>query len=257
MSLKYRISKEEFDKLPEAMQAEYKANGTGQYQLDVDGAEDATGIKKNRDELMKEKKALQEQLEAMKDLGDPEKIKEALAKIREIEEKKLIDAGEIDKLLEARTENMRKDFESKLGTSHKALDEANAQAAKLKERLNREVIDARVLEAANQAGMPRPEAMADILSRGRGVWQVDEEGNPVPMNADGTVILGPDAKNPLTIKEWAAQLSQSAGHLFMPSTGGGSKGSKTGKSGYSSEELDAMSPSQMMAAGRAAQDSTS
>jgi hypothetical protein len=55
----------------------------------------------------------------------------------------------------------------------------------------------------------------------------------------------------MTMKEWAMSLSPTAAHLFMPSQGGGTKGSKNGKPGASPEEIDKMSPGQLMAMGRA------
>lgn len=58
MALKFKIKKEEFDALSDALKAEYKLDeATGEYTLDAEGVPDVTGLRKKVDELLDERKA--------------------------------------------------------------------------------------------------------------------------------------------------------------------------------------------------------
>ena len=62
--------------------------------------EETTGLKKSRDEILAEKKKLQEQYKMYEGI-DPEKAREALKKLADMDKKKMMDSGEYEKLLAA------------------------------------------------------------------------------------------------------------------------------------------------------------
>lgn len=242
---------ENLDGLAAEVAALYKKGEDGKYHLDLEGGDDVSGLKKNNAELLNEKKKLQdekkkleEQMALYKDLGDPEKAKEALAKIRKIEEEKLIAEGDIDKIVTKRTEAMRQDFAAQSKALSDANDKLTAENGKLKTHLNQVVIERGVLDACGRVGQLRKEAVVDIISRGNQTWSLDEEGHPVPKNPDGTTIYGKDGKAPMTMDEWASLQIEAAPHLWMPSKGGGGLGSGNGPDGtkMTSEELSKLSP---------------
>jgi hypothetical protein len=67
--------------------------------------------------------------------------------------------------------------------------------------------------------------MQDILSRGRGVWSLDDNGTPVPMNGK-EVIYSKDGKEQISMTEWAQSLLMDAPYLFEANSGGGANGNK-------------------------------
>jgi hypothetical protein len=65
----------------------------------------------------------------------------------------------------------------------------------------------------------------DVLARARGMWTLDQDGNPIALH--GKNGGAPD------FKAWAAGLYKSASHLFENNAGGGAplKGGETGPAG--------------------------
>jgi hypothetical protein len=84
--------------VPEAVRSEYEAKD-GKFVLKVEGAEDVTGLKKNRDEILSEKQKVAAELEKYKGLGlAPEKIKELADAALKAEEEKHKAEGNWDTL---------------------------------------------------------------------------------------------------------------------------------------------------------------
>lgn len=91
MALKTKISKADFEKLPDALKTEYIADGEG-YKLDAD-YEDVTGLKTNRDDLLKQLADAKKAMKAFEGL-DPEAAKAAIEAATLAEDEKLKAAGE-------------------------------------------------------------------------------------------------------------------------------------------------------------------
>lgn len=232
------------DGLNEVVAAEYSKGEDGKFHLSVNGDEDVTGLKANNKTLIEEKRNLQKQMEIYKDLGDPTKAKEALAKLRKMEEDKLIAEGDVEKIIAHRTENMRQDHTNQVKALAEMQDKITAENGKLKAHLNRVVIERGILDAANVVGQPKKEALIDIIARGNQTWHLDDDGNPIPKNPDGSIIYGKDGKAPMTMEEWAAKQMETAPHLWLESKGGGARGSLSTADGrkLSPEELASLSP---------------
>lgn len=93
---------EKLDAVPEAQRGLYKElEDKSGFVLDVDGGEDvfAAGLKRNRDQVLTEKKKLEGELGAFKGLGlAPEKIKELVDAHTKAEEEKQRAAGNFEEL---------------------------------------------------------------------------------------------------------------------------------------------------------------
>ena len=89
----------------------------GKYHLKLDGdvvpKSKLAEFRDNNISLNDEMKTLKEQLANFSDI-DPAKAKEAMQKLQDMQDKKLIDSGQIDELLKARTERMQADFDGKI-----------------------------------------------------------------------------------------------------------------------------------------------
>lgn len=238
MALKALIKKDEFEKLSEVLQKEYtNVDGTEEYTLTVDDAD----YKKKLGEFRSNNINMKQELEKLEKLSkkydgvDPDKYAEMQAKIQELEDKKMIDAGKIDELVEQRTERMRADFEG----SRKALEakakEASDTSAALNERLSTVLIDKEVQSAVSSVGSVRKGAMEDILARARRTW-VLQDGHPVPMEGE-TVKYGKDGKSPMSMQEWAEGLVDEAPYLFEGNSGSGSRGNDKGGDGKGDKSI--------------------
>jgi hypothetical protein len=227
------------DTVPEAQRGLYTEKD-GKFILDLEGIEDHPGAKSLKNALEMERKErlkrqdrideLTKEAEKFKDL-DPDRAREALAKVLELGDKELMDAGKIDELVDQRTERMRADSESQRTTLEAARDTATTERDTARERLAKEVIDNRIMVAATEAGV-RKGAMPDVLSRARMTWRLDDAGEPAAFKDDNR-IFGSDGSKPMTMTEWVSGLSSDAEHLFEPNKGGGAQGGTADKDGIS------------------------
>ncbi len=219
MSLPETVTKEEFEKLPEVVRDHYKEN-EGKFHLSLVPKQRLDEFRQNNINLLKERDDLKVLADQYKDL-DPAKAREALAKLKKLDEKNLLDEGKVEELFTQRTGAMKNDYEGKLATEKKRGDNAEARLSEL-------LIDS---ELRNTAIKPevgaRPTALTDITLRAKSVWTI-KEGKAVAMK-DGNVLYGKDG-NPLTMNEWLVTLRAEAPHLFADSTGGGANNDKGGGS---------------------------
>lgn len=220
--LKAKVTAEELATLAEPLRAYYTRSGDD-YVLDADGVEDVGGLKRvledKKADVQKLKAKLDEVTKTYADL-DPERAREALKKLDEIENQNLLSAGKVDEVVAKRTEAMRKDLESRISAAQAALEERDGLIAKMRSKLETLTIDSALKELALKAGV-RDTALPDLLSRGRSVFKMKDE-QVVPLNEDGTTRLGKNGRDPLTFDEYVALLQSDAPHLFEPNTGGGS-----------------------------------
>lgn len=211
MGLKYRIAK--LEDVPENVRTLYRSEGT-EFVLDAEGV-----VPKERlDEFRNNNVSLQQQLDKLKDI-DPAKYKELTILQRKLEEKELIDKGELDKVVNLRVDAMNQEF-----TSVKSALEVRLQAADA--QLNMLLVDNVVKTAAIKQGVIA-EAVDDVVLRAKGTYTV-VDGVPTPKNSKGEVIYGKDGKTPMPVDEWLQELKKTAKHLFMGSSGSGAGGGNRG-----------------------------
>lgn len=181
-----------------------------------------TGLKSKNQELLGKLKETSETLKRYDGI-DPDAVRTILSKFATDEEAGLIAKGDIDTVLKKRTERLQADYDKKLTGEAERAAKAEAKAAKLADR----TLAGSLRDAAIKAGA-LPEAMEDIVLRARSTWRLNDDGDPVAIDADGEVILGKDGKTPLTPAEWADSLREAAPHLWPRAQGAGAQGSGRG-----------------------------
>lgn len=212
----------------------------GKYHLDVDGMVDKTRLDEFRNNNIELKKQLDD-VKKQYDGIDVEQVRELIRKDAALKEKKLIDAGDIEKLVAERTASMKADYEKQIKTLTEKVASSDSQ-------LERLVIDNALKDAGLKAGV-RDTAMEDVVLRGRARYKM-QDGKAVPMTADGKVIYGKDGETPETMTEWFGSLASAAPHLFNPSNGSGANGSgsKNGQKSMTRKEFEGLGPQEQMAA---------
>lgn len=212
MKLKFKL--DTLEDLDATIAALYEQAADGDYYLSVDGA-----VGKDKlDEFRNNNVKLLKDLEKFKDV-DPAKYQELLALAKKQQEKQLIDAGEIDKVVEQRVGEMKSTYENQL----KTLTEQNSVAQRQLESL---LIDNAVRDAAVKSGV-QPTAVDDVLLRAKATFKI-KDGNAVPVDAQGNVVYGKDGTSPMSVVDWTTGLKKQAPHLFQGSQGGGAQGSGKG-----------------------------
>ena len=177
--------------------------------------------------LTKEKETLTTNLGKFSGI-DTKKYQELLQKETDLADKKLIEAGKIPELVEAKTQErvaaMKGEYTGQIETLTSNLEASTSQAALYKNALDSNTIEVAISKAVLEVGNLKKGALIDVISRAKSTWRVDKDGNPVAMNGD-TIVYGKEGKDPITVGEWAQNLAQEAGYLFEGNTGGGAQGS--------------------------------
>lgn len=227
---KLKVVVDKIEDVAETLRELYTKGSDGKYHLDAD-IEDTTtlhsALKSEREQSKATAKQLKELKEKLGDL-DPEKAREALKVLQDMEEKKLLDAGEIEKLLGTRTERMRQDFENQKGSFNKKITDLEADKGKLSQRLSEVLIDNAIREAAAKAKV-KSSAIPDAILRGKQIFRLQED-KVVPMKGD-QVIYGKNPNEPMSIDEWMGSMATEASHWFESSSGGGAGNGAGGGAG--------------------------
>ncbi|EKN6222141.1 hypothetical protein DVQ50_05455 [Yersinia enterocolitica] len=188
--------------------------------IDARVNESVTGLKTKNSELLGK---LKEQGENLKryDGIDPDAVKTILQRFSDDEEAKLIAAGKIDEVLDKRTERLRADVDKKLKVANDRAEKAESFSKKFSDR----VLGDAIRSAALKTGA-LPGAADDIILRAKGVFTLNDEGEAVAVDKEGSALLGKDGKTPLTPHEWAESLKDVAPHLWPQAEGTNAGGHK-------------------------------
>lgn len=173
-----------------------------------------SGLKAKNAELLGKLKDSGDNLKRYEGI-DPDAVRSILQRFSDDEEAKLIASGKIDEVLTKRTERMKTSYEQETAKERQAREAAEQRA----EKFTRRVLENSIRAEATAAGIHQ-HAVDDALLRAQGVFQLDDEGNPVA--AEG--VFGKDGK-PLTLKEWLAEMKDKAPHWFLQPKGSGAPGS--------------------------------
>lgn len=203
----------DIESLDEAQQALYESDGNGQYILQVEGAVPKAQLDEFRANNLKLKTAL-EKFNGL----DPDKAAEIAAAYQGVTDGTYVENAkktDVDAIVEKRIAEMQRQHETELTS-------ATETAAKLKTELETVKVNQALLTAGATAGL-RKGAEADLLSRGREVFSVDNDGNLVARDEKGEMRYGA-AGQPLTPSEFIKDLASKAEHLFDANAGGGAIG---------------------------------
>lgn len=231
MALKRTLAS--LEEVGEAFRGLYTKQADGTFVLDVEGFEDVGGLKKalesertSRSTFERELKDLRKQIDGL----DPEKAREAMAKLQLLEEKKLLDAGQIEEVIKQRHSALMADHNNQLTGFKTQVAERDAKLQSLNDQLRKLTLNGTIASMASKKGL-RPEAVNDAIARltilgvggkdGKpGVrWDL-RDGEVVALRGD-EIAYGKDPSKPMTWDEGFEILSEEAKHLFAPSSGGG------------------------------------
>lgn len=197
---------------------------------------EVSGLKSKNNELLEKLGKTKTEAEAIKSQFSDVDLEEYRAfkqKIKQDETTKLIAEGKIEEVLNQRVEALKQDYDSKLTKT--------AQTAEL---YKSKVLNGYIATAAAQAGVdPSALDLVSLLAAQSGV-KLDDNGNPVIVDAEGNVRYSKDGNTPLSINDWLSSLRESKPLLWGTPQGGRAPGSIGG--GQSQKK-----PSEMTTAERA------
>lgn len=213
-------------------------------------AEATKGLKRNRDEILDEKKKLQDQVgsltEQFEALGGTDGVQQLIEMRQRLEKDelgKLLADGRHDEWFEQRTQAMRANHENQLAALQEKLDAAETKAAEAEKRFTESLLKTQIMSAATEVGVV-DSAVEDVARAARETFDFDvESGEFVIHDENGGIVLGPDGKSPKTMSEWLEERKQTSRHWFPPSQGAGANGS-LGSSREGEPDLSRMSMQQ-------------
>ena len=222
-----RLQYKSQDEIPEEFKDLYEER-SGTWRLKLEDPVVPKGkLDEFRDNNIKLMKKLEE-LEGKLSGVDLEEYKELKKKVQEHEDKKLIDEGKIDELVQRKAMKIKQSFEDQLKELQKKAEQASKAAELYKSKLSSTLVDAEVQKAVLSVAKPREGAINDILLRAKQTWRVTDDGEVMPFDEKGELIQTDNG--PLTFRDWAESLVEQAPYLFEGSGGGGASGSGNGGS---------------------------
>lgn len=201
------------------------------------------GLAKKNRELLDSHKKTQKELRQLQEriapLGDLDKASEIFKHAKSEEEKRLLEAGKFEEVINRRANEFKAPLEQEL-------EKLRQQDAANRERITELTIDRVAAEAAAKAGVHK-ESLKVVKMLARETFKVGEDGSVGARDGDGLTRMGKDGK-PLTPETWIDVLREDHPYLFPGSGGGGAAGgpgAKTGgnvirlREGYTQREFDA------------------
>jgi hypothetical protein len=211
---------ESLEGLPDPLKA-VLVEREGKYVLEGETPDEVKGLKaaheREKAQAKKLSDDLKKQSEMYKDL-DPEKAREALKQLEQMEEKTLMDAGKMDELFEKRLTAARDAWEREKQALVRDRDKWQGEHGTLKSKYEREAIDGALRNA--MAPLVKPEHHDDVANRLRPFWQFAEDGQMVPLR-NGEVIWGKNPQMPISMSEQVEALLKDIPVFGLPSSGGG------------------------------------
>ena len=240
-------------------------DGAGTISLDTPGVRELLDqavaaavepLKANRDTILNESKGFKAKLAEMeKTWGglDPTNVKALMDRMSNDEETKLIAEGKIDEVISKRTGALKSDYETRLEAATGKLGEYEGGIKERDARIAQLTVGGEIAKAAQVLGV-HPTAISDAEVRAMQVFKLNDKFQPEPRDANGTLLLGKNGKDPLTVAEWLEGMRKDAPHWFPGSSGTGSTGGQGGQGGaaFTISRADARDPAKYRQAKEAA-----
>jgi hypothetical protein len=217
------------EEVPEALRGFYEETGTGSYVLEIDGVPPQAQAKiaefrENNINLAKEREQLEEKLKVYEGL-DPDRARDAMAKLATMEEDEMVKAGDIEALVQQRLNASKADHLKQLDSLKTAKEEAETKSKINQAKLSEYIIQQKIVEAVNGVATPHNAALPDILYRAKSQWRLSDDGSLYAVDEFGNKVYGKGTDELITPVEWSKNLVENARHLFANSLGSAATGS--------------------------------
>lgn len=214
---------------------EISVNHTNDLKVKLEEA--VLGLKTKNSEILNEKKILQDSLKVFEGI-DVKKAKEALKFHEENKDVEFLKDGKLEDLIERKTSTLKSDHETVMKELSNKFEAASTQGSLYKTLYESKVIEDALRDEAIIAKV-RPEALVDIILRGRGVFSLDEKKQVEARDSEGKLAKTTDDKV-LTVKNWIEELKASSPHYWPGSEGAGAHGGTPGSTDdYTAKLADA------------------
>ncbi len=185
--------------------------------VDTQIAEAVTALKDKNEDIITEKRKLQEKLEGFEGL-DAEAVAEAIATAKKAKE----DAMTADERSAKAISDLKSDHTSILEELNIKLESAMSAQGEYKAKFEGKVINDELRAAAISAGV-LPAAVEDVVMQGRSVFSLGDDHKAEARTADNALLKNDDGII-MTTKIWAEGLKKSKPYYFPTSQSAGMSG---------------------------------
>lgn len=205
-------------------------------QAKIDAAVEAATapLKKNRDEILEEKRKAAEDLKkvssVLESLGGEDGIKELIEQRKKIEgDERLqrIQKGEWKEVFQEESQELIKNYEGQLLEQREATEAIKASEQAANEKFVTKMREVEVLSVTAASEGFQKAATPDVQSRAAGVFNHfnEETGKYEIRDKDGIVKIGKDGVSPYSMDEWLESQKEACPHWWAGSKGTGAPGS--------------------------------
>lgn len=227
------------DGLDDATKALYKKRDDGKFVLDVEGLVDKEKLEEfrhNNVQLQERIEKLVQQVETFKGI-DPAKAKEALDQLQKIQEKKLIDEGNIEALFVQRTDKMKTEFAEQLAAKDKIIGDLKGDVETIGQEKNQYILFSELQRAIDHPDLGFQSGVADLLKP-----QVFKEfqwrdEKVVRVKPDGTLVYGKNG-DAVGLGEFLQEVAKERPYLVKQSSGGGARQNGTNGSANGQKQVN-------------------
>lgn len=243
------------DQIPEGLREGAKTNDTGKVVIKVVPQAKLDEFRNTNITVAKERDDLAAALGKAKEILGTEDFEQAatgLAELRGVAQRvkdgQLVENKGLEEALAERTGKMREEMQAEIQRNAQEAKQWRDKFGQTDTKLRRTYVDRAVTDVVldEQSGV-HPKALADILGRAYGVFEVGDDGKLTAKRGDA-ILYGADGASPMSPKEWIATLKEEAPYFFKGSNGGGASGGE-GQTAYgmTTAEISKLSPEQRLA----------
>lgn len=208
--------------LDATIQALYTKRADGKFALDVEGLVDKGKLDEFRNhniDLDKRLKQAMDQLTQYQGL-DPAKAKEALEQLQKLQEKKLIDEGNVEELFAQRTAKMKAEFTEQLAAKDRRVQELEGTVNKTSEEKNQFIVFTELQRALEKPDLGFQPGVADLIKEQVFREFQHRDDKIVRVKPDGSLVYGKNGE-PVGLDEFLQGIAKERPYLVKPSSGSG------------------------------------
>lgn len=231
-------------------------NGEGKVTVNVVSKTAIDEFRDNNIKLTKERDLLRTELDPLKAIvgENHEEFNTRLTELTQIAQRvkdgELKESRGIEEALHKRTEELRKDYDTRLQSEGKEKAAWRQKYDALEVKHKQTMVVSAIKDAAMESDSGvEPRAISEITMSALQVFKCDDHGRIIPYEGDAP-IYGSDGTSAMTPREWLARLKEDKPFFFKPSAGGGSGGDGNGGKkvlGRSQQDVKGMTALQRLA----------
>jgi len=216
--------------IPEALREHFRQASDGSWELDLEGglplgAPGERALQREKEERRQATEALRALQEKFGDL-DPEKAREALSQINQLEEEKLRSEKKFEELAERKFQGQIRQLQQQIQALTDAVKYEQGRVTAARDRFAQVAINDQLGKIALELGVD-PKKLKFLVQEARPLWRLNDQDQPQPMEQDEQgewrTVYGAQAGQPISMKEQLQGLVKENPFFLLETSGAGTQ----------------------------------